>query len=164
MTDAAAFRATIHGIKTLPSRKVVSVTVEAPIEQLAHIARVCEHGAWVAVARLESEVMPAAGQRSVPIEPETTPRRETAGAKSQGQIAGYLCTLGSFHEFLRKKFTAQWNGNWSATETDEETAKQCVYEICTVTSRKDLTKDNAEWLALQLAYKLWMNEAGVVPA
>jgi hypothetical protein len=50
--------------------------------------------------------------------PQFEPRQSVnvaAGAdkpkKSPAQIAGYLCTLGSFQEFLRVKFIDQWIPN-----------------------------------------------------
>src|SRR5262245_32356308 len=107
MTDAAAFRATIHGLRTVPSRKVVQVVVEAPIEHLTLIAKVAEHGAWVGVARLteagkEGDVTASAEASSMEVgersrrNVDAPPQRETvsvpAGAKSPAQIAGYLST------------------------------------------------------------------------
>lgn len=50
----AVFEGTVAGFKTVGSRKVVCITVEAPIENIADIARIAEHGAWVAVARLRA--------------------------------------------------------------------------------------------------------------
>lgn len=84
--------------------------------------------------------------------------------KSPAQIAGYLCTLGSFQAFLRQKFTDQWVPNAVPGRSKEEVAKETLYDICTVTSRTQLSKDNTKWLALQLAFKLWQTEAEVVPA
>lgn len=74
--------------------------------------------------------------------------------KSPAQIAGYLCTLPSFQRFLRWKFPVQWENNRPGID-DEHVAKECIYDICTVTSRSQLTKDNMEWNALHLAFKLW---------
>lgn len=84
--------------------------------------------------------------------------------RSPAQVAGYLCTLGSFQEFLREKFTDQWVPNAVAGRSKEDVAKETLYDICAVTSRTQLTKDNTEWHALQLAYRLWEKEAEVVPA
>jgi hypothetical protein len=104
------------------------------------------------------------GRCEVPKDCGATPLPADKPKKSPAQIAGYLCTLGSFQTFLRERFTDQWIPNANPGRSKEEVAKETLYDICTVTSRTQLTKDNTEWLALQLAFKLWEAEAEVVPA
>lgn len=158
MTDAAVFRATIHGLKTVPTRKVCQITVEAPIEQLSEIARIAEHGAWVAVARINESA-------------EQAPQRETqsvassvpAGAKSRAQVFGYLCTTIPFQKFLKDKFSDQWHSHIAQVAEDgaddwgAESAARTVRQLCGVTSRSKITKDNADASALLLAWQLWSN-------
>lgn len=83
MTDPAAFQATIHGLRTVPSRGVVQVVVEAKIEELPSIARIAEHGAWVAVARLQE---PKGGADEVANEP--IPAHSPAPPATAGQACG----------------------------------------------------------------------------
>lgn len=125
------------------------------------------------VSEPDGQLSHSSANRNRTAEITTTPRPDQsvgvpAGAdkppKSPAQIAGYLCTLGSFQTFLRERFTDQWVPNAIAGRSKEEVAKETLYDICTVTSRTQLTKDNTEWNALQLAYKLWEREAEVVPA
>jgi len=63
----AMFQGTIHGLRTVPTRGVVQVTVECKIEDQAKVAKIAIHGAWVAVALLKSppeESMKAKGKRT----------------------------------------------------------------------------------------------------
>jgi hypothetical protein len=173
-----AFRATYSDWKVVKGRKVVQVVLELPLEAADQAYQVlggmpmAANEIWCAVARLdERKVVPSVANDQS--KSDTPPRLESnasAGAdkpkKSPAQIAGYLCTLGSFQEFLRIKFTDQWVDNAQRANggSKEEVAKETLYDICAVTSRTQLTKDNTEWLALQLAFRLWETEAEVVPA
>jgi hypothetical protein len=186
--SAAAFRATIHGLKTVPTRKVCQLTVEFPIEQLAQVAQIADHGAWVAIARLNEVPAPSttggasSDGRAAPAtergrlihnnqgeekaqlseQPPQPAAEKSAGAdkpKSPAQIAGYLCTLPTFQRFLQERFTDEWTRNSqrdsSGYAPPADIARECIYDICTVTSRTQLTKDNMEWNALRLAFQLW---------
>lgn len=133
------FKATIHGVRTLPSRKVVQIVVEAPIEELAHIASVAEHGAWVAVARLEPP-----GKE----EPDDKPAR----AKSLSQQAGALCANPVFRAFF-------------GAATEDECAQR-VREWCDVESRGEIkagTRAGKAWLDLVQRFHGWeqAEKAGV---
>lgn len=125
------FKATIHGVRTLPSRKVVQIVVEAPIEELAHIASVAEHGAWVAVARLEPP-----GKE----EPADKPAR----AKSLSQQAGALCANPVFWAFMKA--------------ANAEECAEFVRHDCDVESRSEIktgTRAGAAWLDLVSAFHGW---------
>ena len=80
-----------------------------------------------------------------------------AGKKSPAQIAGYLCTLPLFQKFLQERFSNEWYNNQTRIPDLEKIAAACIYDICTVTSRTQLTDKNTEWHALQLAFRLWEN-------
>src|SRR6185312_3773933 len=102
---AAVFQGTIHSFKTIPSRSVVSITVECPIEQLADIARIAEHGAWVAVARLQNgkevQVIPAPQAMA---SPDTgKPKREWRDLQPAAQ-AGIRCEDPIFQAFLKEEY------------------------------------------------------------
>lgn len=168
---AAVFRATIHGLRTVPSRKVVQVIVEAAIEELPLIARIAEHGAWVALARIEErEVMPAESNEP---QPETKPERSpTPAARAPrerkpfdelpiAQQAGIICNEPPFWLFLSERF------NLRDDKRDAESAAIYVRNLCGVTSRSEIAnnKDSrAAWSGLLLAYRLWEREPSVVPA
>ena len=144
MSNAAAFRATIHGLRTVPSRGVLQVTIEAPIEQLQHVAKIAEHGKWVAVARI------AETAAVVPAEKE----RRAFTDMSPAQQAGMLCADRAFRLFLAEKFDMPL--------PDPEEAANVIRHHCKVKSRKDITADNAGWSDIVLAYRLWQREPEIV--
>jgi hypothetical protein len=170
MQDAAVISGSLVDAKNVNTHKVMRLIIDVPAE---NALKVIAAFGWptmvnpvsVAVARL-GEARPGSANAAEEAQehPEGAALAARSPAKSQGQIAGYLCTLGSFQTFLRERFTDQWVPNAIAGRDKEDVAKETLYDICTVTSRRDLTKDNTEWLALQLAFKLWEREAEVVPA
>src|SRR3990167_2136439 len=128
---AAAFQATIHGFRTIPSRGVLQVTIEAPIEEHARIAEIAQHGCWVAVARLdERKVMPHPEQlssgpdKATPssVKDSVSTRAGAAKPKSYAQDAGKWCADPEF-----QKFIGAANGSIAA---------DIVRETCGVQSRK----------------------------
>jgi hypothetical protein len=174
MTDAAIIAGSLVDAKNVNTHKVMRLIIDVPAE---NALKVIAAFGWptmvnpvcVAVARLNEVPAPSvrgassSGEREPVSDPGSLAERGHP-KKSPAQIAGYLCTLGSFQEFLRERFTDQWVPNALSGRSREEIAKETLYDICTVTSRTQLTKDNTEWLALQLAFKLWQTEAEVVPA
>lgn len=157
MKDARAISAQLVDIRNVGTHKVVKLTLHAPEEQAM---KIMEMFGWptgvnpvpVAIARLNPLPKP---DQSVGV---------PAGRKSPAQIAGYLCTLPAFHKFLQEGFTTQWRENYAADASNEEIAAGCVRDLCTVASRSEIKPDNAEWNALQIAFKLWEREAEIVPA
>jgi hypothetical protein len=170
MTAPAAFQATIHAFRTVPSRGVVSITIEAPIERHAEIARIAVHGAWVAVARLqnsETEVMPnpttkhdtVSGHDNAQPQPDS-PRQ--AGAKRDwrdippAQQAGIRCDEAIFAAFLKEQRSDDWH------ETRE--AADCVRLICGIASRSELGvnhKARVIWNNLDAQYQAWLAKESV---
>lgn len=157
----SAFAAVFSDWKVIKTRACVQLVFEVPIEKADEAYQVlggmpiAGNEVWCAVARLGSP----GGEQSRRSD-GSGGSQEVAGPtskKTPAQIAGYLCTLPAFHKFLQEKCQAAWRRNWSATVDKEERAKQCIYDICTVTSRTQLTTDNAEWCALQLAFRLWQD-------
>ena len=131
-TLEAVFKASVHSFRTVPSRKVVQIVLEVPIEQQELIARIAQHNSWVAVARITAP----AQKRSCA---ETG--KSTTGL---AQRIGRMCNDADFQKF-------------SKTKTAEETAAQ-VRRWCHVTSRKDIVGDRiAEslWDVLEASFNAW---------
>lgn len=160
---AAAFSATYSDWRVIKGRKVVQVVFELPLEKADEAYQVlggmpiAASEVWCAVARLGSSGgdtrQEGSGDSCASMQSSAAPSHSK---KSPAQIAGYLCTLPTFHKFLQEKFTEVWWRNSAPSRaTEEEIAKQCIYDICTVTSRTQLTKENTEWNALQIAFQLW---------
>lgn len=164
---AAILRASYADWKLVKTRACVQVVFEIPVEQsdaayqLLGGMPVAAREVWCAIARLNELPQRVVDKPPAETSPRPTDVTRSAGAdkpaKSPAQIAGYLCTLPSFQKFLRDKFSHEWGSNWPATENNIDTAKQCIYDICKVTSRTQLTNDNTEWHALQLGFQLWQN-------
>lgn len=172
--DRAAFRATIHGLRTVPSRKVIQLILECPIEQQAEIARIAEHGAWVAVARInpeqEREAMPVERKR-ISGTTETPPRSDSnpkpVGAEKRpwnelapAQQAGILCGEPAFWTFLNEKYDHMLPDVRDATR-----AAIVVREICGVTSRRDIATDTrarGAFYSLNEQYRAWKLEPEVI--
>jgi len=142
--SAAAFRATIHGLKTVPTRKVCQLTVEFPIEQLPHVAKIAEHGAWVGIARLQET--PA--QQEQPAEPVKDRRK--FNEMPYPQQAALRCNDPVFRAFLRETC------NYEPITADE--AAEAVRELCDVASRSDIkpgTKAETRWLWIESSFDAW---------
>ena len=151
-SPAAVFQGTIHSFKTIPSRSVVSITVECPIEQLADIARIAEHGAWVAVARLQNgkevQVIPAPQAMA---SPDTgKPKREWRDLQPAAQ-AGIRCEDPIFQAFLKEEYP----DDFGALEGD---AAQLIRLLCGVNSRVELGTRHAArvlWHSIDEQFLAW---------
>lgn len=173
----AAFQATYSDWKVVKGRKVVQVVFELPLEtadaayQALGGMPIPANEVWCGIARL-NEVRPGFTNavEATQEHPEGAALAARPPSKSQSQIAGYLCTLGSFQTFLREKLPDRWQeaitfarlNNWPIN-TPDVIAAETVRSYCNVESRAHL-KDNADWSGLLLAYRLWEKEAEVVPA
>lgn len=135
---SAAFQATIHGFRTVPSRGVVSITIEAPIEHHAEIAKIAVHGAWVAVARLQNPE-------------EKTKQKKDWRDLGPAQQAGIHCNDAIFAAFLKENHPDDWH------EAAGNTA-ECVRLMCAVASRSELAtnhKARVIWHQLDNEYQAW---------
>lgn len=148
----AAFQATVHGFRTVPSRKVVQITIEAPIEQHSTIAAIAEHGAWVAIARMqEPEKSPThqALEASVAKEKVRTPWPDLPFTKQ----AVLRCKQVAFQIWAAEKMGLR------ADKASEENAAQYVRQRCGVNSRGDLIVSNAaacaEWRSTDSEFDVW---------
>jgi hypothetical protein len=146
MSAPAAFQATIHSFRTVPSRGVVSITIEAPIEQHATIAAIAEHGAWVGVARIQN---PAGEQQE--------PKRKEY---SLPQRVAMVCNEPAFWRFLVEHYIAILGFNITAAEKEIATdaAADAVRVICHVKSRSEIlpgTEAAKRWDKLHAEYLLW---------
>ena len=137
---AAAFQATVHGFRTVPSRGVISITIECPIEEHARIAEIAQHGAWVAVARLERKP-------DIPAKP--------AGLKSYAQEAGAMCASAEFQTFLGNEYGTL------GIRFKEDDAIVLVYQHCNISSRKEIiegTPAAAKWSDLMARFEIWRRQ------
>lgn len=129
---AAAFQASVHGLRTVGGRKCIQIILEAPIEQQAEIARICEHDAWVAVARIQK-----------PNEKEK-PDKKRWNTLSPAQQAGILCADIEFQNYI--------------DAADEQNAVFLVRQKCGVKSRSELDpKEDSgrNWNVLVDNYRIW---------
>jgi hypothetical protein len=138
MTDAAVFKGTIGALRTIGGRKVIAVTVEVPIEEQSTVAKIAEHGAWVAVARINAEEAPKPAQKE-------KRRWETL---SVGEQAGIRCGEKAFWEFLTDYST------FSFAPGDANECAGYLRQHFGVDSRKDIPRDR--WNALENEYQLWL--------
>lgn len=139
---AAAFQATVHGFRTVPSRGVISITIECPIEEHARIAEIAQHGAWVAVARLETK-------ESLPVKDSMGTRAEAP--KSYAQEAGKWCANPEFQTFLKNYYGS------SIEQFGEEDAARWVRHYCIVESRSKIiegTPAAAKWSDLMARFEI----------
>lgn len=136
---AAAFKGTIGALRTIGGRKVIAVTVEVPIEEQSTVASIAEHGAWVAVARLNQEEQP---------KPEQKERRKWSEL-SVAEQAGIRCNEKAFLEFL--------SADTVFSPGDANEAAQALREYFGVTSRKDIPRD--KWESFDNEYQLWRRAA-----
>ncbi len=91
---------------------------------------------------------PATSGKVVPVRADKA--RRAFSELTPSQQAGIICSETAFRLFLGERFPEVW----TATLRDPAAS---VREICKVDSRADITRDNADWSALVLAYRLWMN-------
>jgi hypothetical protein len=130
MSDAAVFKGTIGALRTIGGRKVIAVTVEVPIEEQSTVAKIAEHGAWVAVARINAEETPKPAQKE-------KRRWETL---SVGEQAGIRCGERDFQRWLGVN-----NADEAATE---------LRRIFNVSSRRDIRAP--AWEQHDHEYQLWL--------
>jgi len=146
MSKPAAFQATVHGFRTIPSRSVVSITIEAPIEHHAEIARIAVHGAWVAVARLEE---PKADKQ-----PSAPKDKKNWRDMPKSQQCAIRCGEPIFWAFLKEQHSDIIE--FAPTNTDE--CAQVVRSMCAIDSRKELDRDHAAgmfWFNLDQSFAAW---------
>lgn len=130
MSDAAVFKGTIGALRTIGGRKVIAVTVEVPIEEQSTVAKIAEHGAWVAVARINPEEAPKPSQKE-------KRRWETL---SVGEQAGIRCNEPDFQRYC---------GADSA-----EDAAGTLRAYFNVSTRRDIPRD--AWEQHEHEYQLWL--------
>ncbi len=177
---AAAFRATYSDWRIVKGRKVVQVVFELPLESADEAYQVlggmpiAAHEAWCAIARLDERKVIETDARSTGSTTETPPRQSIprpAGADkerrsfnelSPAQQAGILANEAAFGVFLREKFGTAWMTCFDGDSL--QTAASTIRYLCDVDSRRELTRENAKWASLVLAYRLWQQEPSVVPA
>jgi len=128
----AAFQASVHGIRTVGGRKVIQVVLEAPIEFQSEIARICEHDAWVAVARIQKP------------EGKATPDKKRWADLAPAQQAGILCADTDFQEYLNRR--------------DEPEAIKDIHWRCGIKSRKELASNQearSQWNSIVTDFRIW---------
>lgn len=139
MTDDAVFKGTIGALRTIGGRKVIAVTVEVPIEHQSVVAKIAEHGAWVAVARLAEGDAPATPEK---------PKRSW-NELSVGEQAGIRCNEKAFWNYLEFRSNLELG---SVKEADR--AAEILRNLFSVESRKDIPRD--KWEAFDTDYQRWL--------
>lgn len=111
---------------------------------------------------------PKGGQQAQVSDPTEAPRPQTpeGGArKTPAQVAGYLCTLPSFHSFLLEN--VRWPlpipAAFAPQEEWQQWAAETVRKACGVSRRRDITEDNEQWRKLRSDFRLYEKVAEIVP-
>lgn len=129
--ELATFSGTIGRVSTVPSRGVVIVSVEAPLEHHGLVARIAVHGQHVAVAAIQApEEKPAEKKRWNDLTPQAQ--------------AGILCADPEFQNFL--------------DASDESNAAGIIYQLCNIVSRSELSTNSRaarEWSSLVNDFRVW---------
>jgi len=152
MTDAYA--ATVHSFRSVASRKIVQFVLEVPQEQFGQAIEISPIGAWVAVARLNTN--PDSGSHSISPRPDrgdaetVAPAGEKPATNSLAQQAGILCNDKRFQKFMTNE--------WRSPIEDAENCAAAVRMRCRVNSRSEIvtgTDAGARWFALLERYRGW---------
>lgn len=128
---AAVFRGTIGRVSTVPSRGVVIVSVEAPLEHHGLVARIAVHGQHVVVAAIQTP------------EKKPTEKKRWNDLTPQAQ-AGILCNDPEFWVFLL------------VDDAPQTIAK--IYDRCKISSRAELSTNSRaarEWSSLVNDFRVW---------
>lgn len=149
MTDAAIIRATYSEWKMVKTRKVLVLSFEVPLEAQAAVMAALgtpmpDAETWVAIARLRQGGAEPVSEPEQPViehQPESPIRR----SKSLAQIAGILCSSGSFQKFAGAK--------------NEQEAADYIRGHCGVDSRAEIDgSENATRIfkEIKAEYDFWM--------
>lgn len=142
---------TFADLKSVKTRSVVQLIIEAPIEQAEQIVAILGYPqpgkeVPVAVARLN--------ERAATAKPDAPLLDKPAKPKSYAQRIGILCNEGAFWSFLNDRIGALRKIN------NPEDAAECVRHYCGVASRRDIvpgTPAGTEWHSLDLQYQNWLS-------
>ena len=109
-----------------------------------------------------TEVQSEPPRQSIPRAAGAHKERRSFSDLSPAQQAGILANEAAFGVFLREKFDTAWMTCFDGDSL--QTAASTIRYLCDVDSRRELTRENAKWTSLVLAYRLWQQEPSVVPA
>ena len=162
MTQAAAFQARFVLLKPIPSRSVLQIICEVPIEHESEVLAVTGgtmpkpgKDIWLAHARLEPNLIDDCGRESPSAVREAGGKRATAEPASRlAYRAGIACKDPRFWAFLTER---------GYPADSDESAVAWVYKICEITSRKQLfpqTPEGNRWDLLESAYIAWREVPG----
>lgn len=166
MNNAAAFKASVYGLRTVASRKLAQIVLEIPIEELPRAMTILgtidpSQSNWVAVARLvPSPDQPAKEMRqpdssAAPVTAIRSERPKRAFRDmTPAQQAGMMCNDIAFQKFLTEKFK-------TLPITNELDAATIVRNYCQVNSRAEIlggTRAEQRWNLLASAYHAWQRE------
>lgn len=141
----AAFCASVHSTRTVPSRKVFQIVLEGPIEKYIDALQVIGNlnpaeTTWLAIARLDPTKMEVqTSERTSPIT-TTIPTDPTqslpgvdapAGTRTLAQLAGAYGSLPAFQKFLQARGASDF-------VYGEQGAAVAIRNICNVISRRDI--------------------------
>jgi len=148
MTDAAAFKGTIGALRTIGGRKVIAVTVEVPIEHQSVVAKIAEHGAWVAVARLAAGDAPATPEK---------PKRSWSEL-SVGEQAGIRCGEPAFRRYVAERVRDKFQVGFDESDLTNAGAAGRVAmglrDLFGVETRADIPRD--KWESFDNDYQHWL--------
>lgn len=182
MNPPAAFRATVHSLRQVPSRKICQLVLELPIEETASVAAIAEHGAWVGIARLQNpddvRPFPSKGKGLVDIAVSSAPHSipEGAAPATSGQEREVSAPPAPLNPDKRKwlelplyqqasmrcreprfrKFLEEWRGD---NFNDEESAADFVRSFCRVASRRhilEFTESADKWAHIENRFQAWL--------
>ena len=153
---ADVLKAVYADLKTVKTRSTCQVILELPIEALTDVVRllgapVPGSEVWVAIARLDpAKMQPESAQiehaNDEIDEPDKPPR-------PLSQIAGMLCGIGAFQQFIREE-----SDGWDHRPTSEEAA-EWLRANCGIKSRAELNTNEVAAQRLRkirAQYDAWM--------
>lgn len=183
--EHSAFTAEYVNLRPVPSRNVVQVILEVPMEKGDSIVKMLgmpNPGAskWVGVAMLQpneakkdvsagqglAKVAEPAEQAAAGVVIEAPPpavpaERRSWHSMSYAQRAGIRCGEATFWKFLKKDYEPIWRARAVSGQnlTHAEVAADVVRRVCGVTSRREIdTKPTAQenFNIIEQQYSLWL--------
>jgi len=166
MSKPAAIQATFADFKIIRGRKIAQLVCEIPIEQadaaLSALGGIPNPATetWIAIARLDlSKAREPASNIAIPKE------KRRFGELPIAQQAGLLCDREAFWNFLKEEHPMTWNeccrDHDKRVIPGADAAKFCLYELCDITSRAELstnTRAAGVFQTLLHDFEIWLRE------
>jgi len=153
MTKAAIISGSLVDVRNIAAHKCVRLEIHVPVE---YAPKVMEAFGWptmvdpvtVAIARLAPDALPA----PPPPAQAEKPRQKWENLPLPQQAA-MRCAEAPFRRFLVERYDAL---------DSEESAAECVREMCGVKSRADIGKSEysrRQWQEVDRDYQFWLRNA-----